>query len=264
LKRSLFLKLKKMKIKALILNTFKEAVRGKIFLVILGFSIVLLVGTKVLIPLSLGEERKIIMDIGLGSISIVGILLAILIGSQLVYHELEKKTVYFILSKPVKRSTFIVGKFFGLSLTLLVVVIMLTAWFYIVLFWLTRLHPFSLLTAILLSYFEIVLVTAFSIFFSTFTSPTVASVFTFFFFVIGRLAPDIHLLASNVKEPVTHFFLSFMYYIIPNLSNFNVRGKVVYGEPIAGDRIIFSIAYALIYTIIFLLISCEIFSRKDL
>ena len=89
-------------------------------------------------------------------------------------------------------------------------------------------------------------------------------VFTFFFFVIGRLAPDIQLLASKVKEPVTHFFLQLVYYLIPNLSNFNVRGKAVYAEPIAGDHIVYSIAYALIYTIILLVISCAIFSRKDL
>ena len=253
-----------MKLKTIILNTFKEAVRGKIFLIILGFAIVLLVASKVLIPLSLGEERKIIMDIGLGGISIFGILLAILIGCQLVYNELERKTIYFVLSKPVKRETFIIGKFLGLLLTLLVVVLILSIWFYIILFWLTKLHPISLLIAIFLSFLELIIVTALSIFFSTFTSPTLAAIFTFFLFVIGRLASDIQLLASKIKEPISHFFLQLVYYIIPNLSNFNVRGRVVHNEIISHNHILFSVAYALIYTIILLLLSCEIFKHKDL
>ena len=204
------------------------------------------------------------MDMGLGSISVFGMLLAILMGSQLVYNELERKTIYFVLSKPVKRQTFIFGKFLGLLLTLLVVILILTCWFYLVLFWLTRLHPFSLLISIFLSFLEIMIITGFSIFFSTFTSPTLSSIFTLFFFIIGRLAPDIQLLASKIKEPVSHFLLQIVYYIIPNLSNFNIRGKVVYAEPVGLNHILYSVAYALIYTIILLVLSCEIFRRKDL
>jgi ABC-type transport system involved in multi-copper enzyme maturation permease subunit len=253
-----------MKLKTIILNTFKEAVRGKLFIVIFGFSIVFLIASRIFLPLTLGEERKILMDIGLGSISIVGILLAILIGSQLVFNELEKKTVYFILSKPIRRRTFIIGKFLGLILTLFVVVSLLTVWFYLVLFWLTRLHPYTLLIAIFLSFLEISVVTAFSIFFSTFTSPILTSVFTFFFFVIGRLSPDIQLLATKVKGPISHFLLRVVYYTIPNLSNFNVRGKTVYAEPIGSDHILFAVSYALIYIVLLLFVSIEIFKRKDL
>lgn len=253
-----------MKIRTIIVSTFKEAVRGRIFVVILAFSIVLLVGSVVLVPLSLGEERKILMDIGLGGISIFGVMLAILIGSQLVFNELERKTIYFIISKPVKRETFIVGKFLGLVLTLGIVVALLTLWFYIILFLLTRLHPVSLLVAILLSFLEITLVTALSIFFSTLTSPILSSVLTFFLFVIGRLAPDILLLAGKVKEPISRNLLRFIYYIIPNLSNLNVRGKVVHMESVSRNHILFAVSYALIYIIILLLLSCEIFRRKDL
>lgn len=253
-----------MKLKTIILNTFKEAVRGKIFLVILGFSIVLLVGSRILVPLSLGEERKIIMDIGMGSISIFGILLAILIGSQLVFNEMERKTVFFVLSKPVRRRTFILGKFFGLLLTLLLVMVVLTIWFYLVLFWLTRQHPHTLLLAIFFSFLEVMVITALSVFFSTFSSPILSSVFTFFFFVIGRLAPDIQLLATRVRSPITQFVLNIVYYIIPNLDNFNIRGKVVYVEPVSANHILFAISYALIFTVILVTIACEIFRRRDL
>ncbi|MCK4576009.1 hypothetical protein KAU34_06350, partial [candidate division WOR-3 bacterium] len=121
-----------------------------------------------------------------------------------------------------------------------------------------------LLIAIFLSFLEVVIITGFSIFFSTFTSPILASLFTFFLFVIGRLAPDVQLLASKIKNPISHFFLQLVYYIIPNLSNFNVRGKIVHGEPVSQNHIIFAIAYALIYAMILLVLSFEIFRRKDL
>jgi len=253
-----------MKLRTIILNTFKEAVRKKLLFIVFSFSLLLLAASTVLVPLSLGEESKIIMDIGLGSISIFGILLAILIGSQLVFNELERKTIYFIISKPVRRETFIIGKFFGLLLTLTVVIFILIVWFYVILFLLTGLHPASLLISVFLSYLEIVIITAFCIFFSTFTSPIFSSLFTFLLFVIGRLAPDIQLFASKTGNPFAHFSLQFVYYIIPNLSNFNVRGMVVHSETVPQNHILFAIAYAFIYTIILLVASSEIFRRKDL
>jgi ABC-type transport system involved in multi-copper enzyme maturation permease subunit len=253
-----------MSIRSIIVNTFREAVRGRIFVVILAFSVVLLLAAKVLVPLSLGEEKKIIMDIGLSSISIFSILLAILIGSQLVFHEMEKKTIYFVMAKPVSRHTFILGKFLGLTITLLAVMAILTLWFYIVLFWLTRQHPFSILTAVFLSFLEAMIITALTIFFSTFASPVLTSIFTFFFFVIGRLAPDILLLAGKAKGVLSPIVLKGVYYVVPNLDNFNIRGKVVYAEPVSGSHILFSVAYALIYVVIVLAISCEIFGKKDL
>jgi ABC-type transport system involved in multi-copper enzyme maturation permease subunit len=142
--------------------------------------------------------------------------------------------------------------------------VILTIWFYIVLFWLTRQHPHTLLLAVFFSFLEVMVITAISVFFSTFSSPILSSVFTFFFFVIGRLAPDIQLLATKVKAPITQFMLSAVYYTIPNLDNFNIQGRILYAEPVSGSHILFAVSYALIYTIILIAVACHVFSRRDL
>ena len=235
---------------------FRESVRDRVFYNLVLFA-VLLVGASILIgQLTAGQDVKIIKDLGLTATSVFGLFVAIFVGINLVSKEVDRRSVYPLLAKPVRRSEFIVGKFFGLLLTLLVNVVVMTVALYAVLFYLSRGVPPSvqqawdapaldpaLLKAIVLIYLDLAVVTALALFFSSYSSPMLAAVFTLGLYVIG------------VGKAC--------YYLLPDFSRFDVKLAVVHGVPVAAGYMLSTFAYATSYVAALLLGAAVIFSRRD-
>lgn len=252
-----------MRIRAIMVNTFREAVRDRILYIMLVFGILLIVSSRLLVPLSLGQQQKIVRDMGLAMISLFGALIAILTGAQLVHKELERKTIYTIISKPIRRFEFILGKYLGLLLTLLGVVAIMTAGFFALVFWVDHTLSPALLKAIGFTYLELMVVTAVALLFSTFSTPILSAVWTFLIYALGHLSGDLKLLAQNLPTRGGKSLLLFLYYIVPNLENFNIRGPVVYNEPITLRYTVFVLAYTLLYAVIVLAITALVFRRRE-
>ncbi|MBS4016355.1 MAG: ABC transporter permease [Candidatus Latescibacteria bacterium] len=253
----------KMKISAIMLNTFREAIRDKVFIAIIIFSIIVMGSARVIKPLTLGEEAKVIKDIGLNSITLFSVLIAILIGGRLVYKEIEKRTIFLILSRPIYRWQFIVGKFFGLMLVLFESILIMTGIFYLMMLVLGIQANFYLLWAVVLTFFELAIVTSIAIFFSTFSTPITSSVFTFALYFIGHLTRDLKTLAAISKSPPATLISDVLYYVLPNLSNFNVKAQVVHNALLDYRVILLTILYSIVYSAFVLFISCLIFRKKD-
>lgn len=252
-----------MRIRAIMVNTFREAIRDKILYIMLVFGLILIAGSRILVPLSLGEQWKIIRDVGLAAISAFGALISIVVGAELVHKELERKTIYSIIPKPIQRFQFILGKYLGLLLTLLGVVAIMTAGFFLIVFWVDRSFSPSLLGAIGFTYLELMVVTAIAVFFSTFCTPTLSAVFAFLMYALGHVSGDLKLLAEKFPGlPAKKLSLLF-YYLLPNLENFNIRGQVVHGSPISGEYVMFAIGYGLLYTMAVLALTVAIFQRRE-
>ena len=252
-----------MRISAIALNTFKESIRDKVLYGLVIFGVIFIGAARLLKPLTIGEELKITKDIGLASISFFGLLIALFVGTRLVYQEIEKKTIYTIVSKPVERWQFLLGKYLGLILVIATVVIIMTVWVYIVLFVTTGRFDSNLLLAILYIFFELMVVTAVALFFSTFTTYIISGVFTLMLYFIGHLLRDILVFAETTKSGFVMVISHIIYFILPNLSNFNIKGEVVHNVPIARSFLIFSFSYGFIYIIFLLLLSMIIFERRD-
>lgn len=252
-----------MKIISVILNTFRESIRDKVFITIIIFAVLVMVGGKVIQPLALGEEAKVIKDIGLNSIALFSTLIAILVGGRLVYKEIEKRTLYLIISRPIHRWQFIVGKYFGLLLVLFESILIMTVAFYLILVLLNISAGFNLLLSILLTFFQLWVITAIAILFSTFSTPITGAVFTFALYFIGHLTRDLKAFGAMSKSSVVKTLSDIMYYILPNLANFNIKGEVVHNVSIAPQIIFLTIAYAIVYSAITVFISCVIFQSKD-
>jgi ABC-type transport system involved in multi-copper enzyme maturation permease subunit len=249
---------------AIAMNTFKEALRYRILYLLLIFAIILIAFSKLLGLLTVGAEDKVIKDLGLAAISFFGILSSIFVGIHLVSSEIEKKTIYTVISKPVGRHQFILGKYFGLLFTLLTNLVFMTAVFYFVLYVRIGVVDLGLLKATLLFYFEFMVVTAFAIFFSSFTSPILSAVLSLLMYFIGHLSFGLKEFAANEKLPAAwKGVLSFLYYIAPNLESFNVKGEAVYGDPISLGFIFTSGAYGIAYSSAILLFSILIFNKRD-
>jgi len=261
-----------MKILTIGRNTFRENIRDKILYNLILFALLMILSSIALGQLTLGHEAKVIVDLGLGSISIFGTLIAIFIGISLVYKELEKRTVYALLAKPIHRWEFITGKYLGLLFTLLVNVAIMAAGLMLTLLYqggIDRYTYLNLLPAIYLTLLSLMVTTALALVFSTFATPALSALFTFFLWVAGHFNADLLEFGNLAKTPGLKWLTRVFYYVIPNISNFkvidsrNVIQAAAYFEPINYAALGWVTVYGILYSGILLGIAVLIFSRRD-
>jgi len=251
------------KIAIIAFNTYKEAIRDKLLYNLLIFALLLIGCSVILSSLTIGERSKIIIDISLASINLFGVLIAVFVGIGLVSKEIEKKTIFTLLSKPVHRWQFLMGKYFGLLFTLAVNIVLMTFGLYLVQFWGEWAFQIDLLKAIWLIFVELSVVTAFALFFSTFTTSSLAAIFSLSLYVIGHLTDDLREFSTRLGDKLTESLGSFLYYVLPNLEIFNIKSKVVHGLDIPISYIGLSTLYGLLYITVVLLLASAIFQQRD-
>ena len=252
------------KIIAIALNTFRESIRDRIFYSLLTFAVIMLAFSLVLGNLTIGDEIKIIKDFGLGAISLFGVLIAIFVGISLVYKEMEKRTIYVILANPIARYQFILGKYAGLSLTLLVEVLIMSAALLALCYFKEQQIPWELFKAIVPIWLELQLILAIALFFSTFVSPFLSGMLTLTIFIIGHLTLDFKHLVVNMDNPALKKTANILYYTFPNLEALNYKTQVVHGLNIPWQEFSLSLAYATMYTLLVLSLTIFIFNRRDI
>jgi ABC-type transport system involved in multi-copper enzyme maturation permease subunit len=252
-----------MKIRAIALNTFKEAIRDRILYLLFFFAAASLAFSRLLAVLTVGDRVKIIKDAGLASISIFGVLMAILIGTGLVYKEIDKKTITTILAKPIQRWQFLLGKFFGLALTLFIMTLAMGAIFLVIVLFHTGKLEGRLLLAILFIFLELVLITAVAILFSCFSTPILSSIFTLSFFIIGHLSWGLETLIQKTRSGAARTAIRGLSAILPDLENFNFKTEVVHGLAVDPKFYVFSALYGLAYTLFVLSLAVLIFRKRD-
>ncbi len=252
-----------MKLKAIAINTFKEAVRNKVFYLLIFFGIFFSFSSRIISLLTIGDTSKVIKDIGLGSINFFSVLIAVFTGINLVFKEIDKKTVYNILSKPVRRRDFILGKFLGLAFTLFVALILMAVVFLFFLYIFSGNVDPGLMLYFLFLYCELLILISVSILFSSFSTPILSSVFTILIYFIGHFVWTFnefkHKITGTLEKAVAYFF----YYIFPNLEKFNIKNSVVMGETIEPVIFFSTILYGLFFVIAILSLSIYIFNKRE-
>jgi ABC-type transport system involved in multi-copper enzyme maturation permease subunit len=244
-------------------NTFREGVRDRLFHTIGIFAVAILAASFIIGPLSLGEQQRITQDLGLASISVLTFLIAVLIGTGIVYKEIERKTIYTVLSKPVSRWKFIVGKFLGLNAIVAVLVAGMAVILMVVNTVVTRSFQPALLTAVFLIWMELVLLTALSVLMSTLCSPILGAIFTLLLYVAGHTSTDLKELAARFGSASVKAVAQVSYHVLPNLEYLNVKSKVIHGVPVDAGYIAFACSYAMLYTVVFLTIAVLVFERRE-
>jgi ABC-type transport system involved in multi-copper enzyme maturation permease subunit len=252
-----------MKIGAIAGITFKEAKRDRILYLLFFFAALGIGGARVLAILTVGDRVKIIKDVGLASISLFGVLMAILIGTGLVYKEIDKKTIFTLLSKPLHRAQFILGKFLGLVLTLFVMTAAMTLIFLAIVYAHTLKIEGGLLVAVAYIFLELVLITAVAILFSSFSTPILSSLFALAFYLIGHLSWGLDLIIKKMRPGVGKTLAKGLDLILPDLENFNFKTEVVHGLAIPPGIYLSSFLYGLCYTAFILGLAVLIFRRRD-
>lgn len=252
-----------MKIKAIAYNTFKEAARNKMFYLLVAFGVVFALSSRVISLLTLGDDVKVLKDAGLAAISFFSVLIAVFTGINLVYKEIEKKTIYNILSKPISRTNFIIGKFFGLAFTLLVALSAMALIFFLFLYIsVGEMDPRILLYFFML-YIELLIITAISLLFSSFSTPILSSIFTISLYLIGQVLWTFNLFKAHLQTPVDKFVAYLIYYILPNLDKFNLKHAVVMKTQLEAGYVLNAVLYGVVYIAAVLILATLIFNKRE-
>jgi ABC-type transport system involved in multi-copper enzyme maturation permease subunit len=257
-------------------SVFKESIRDKVLYNLVLFAVLLIGASFLLGQLTAGQDVKIIKDLGLAATSLFGLFIAVFIGVGLVWKEVERRSIYSLLSKPIRRSEFILGKYLGLLFTLLVNISLMTAALYVVLASMAWIAPANiraaweapaadprLLEAVLLIFFELALVTAVALFFSTFSSPMLSAALTFGLYIVGHFNADLKHFENVVNSRAAAYLARGLYYLLPNLAPFDIKALIVHGQPVAAGYVLLTVAYGVVYAAVLLVGAMWVFSRRD-
>jgi len=261
---------------AIAVNVFRESVRDKVLYNLVVFAVILIGASYLLGQLTAGQDVKIIKDLGLSATALFGLFIAIFIGINLVSKEVERRSMYSLLSKPIHRYQLVLGKYAGLTLTLAVNVAVMAAALYAVLvykswgvpalvqsgWYAPALDP-ALLKAISLIFLELMVITAIATFFSSFSTPILSAAFTFGLFIVGHLSGDLRNFDQIVDSETAARVARGLYWILPNLAQFDVKDRVVHGIAVPFGYMTLTFGYALLYIAMLLSVSMYIFSKRD-
>jgi ABC-type transport system involved in multi-copper enzyme maturation permease subunit len=254
------------RIAAIARNAFREAVRDRVLYNLVLF-VLLLTGASIFIgELSGGQERKVIVDLGLSAMLLFGVFIAIFVGVGLVYKEIERRTIYAVFSKPVGRGEFLVGKYFGLCLTLLVNVLVMAVGVSLALVYVSHGWDPLILTiwpAVLLIYMELMLLTAIALLFSSFSSPALSALLTFMVFIIGHFSPDLKNLAVSLGSTSARWLFTGLYYLLPNLANYSFITPAAHGRAPSPGFVFATALYAFVYIVVILSAATLVFNRRN-
>jgi ABC-type transport system involved in multi-copper enzyme maturation permease subunit len=243
-------------------NTFRETVRERVLYNLVFFALLMTLSGLLLRDLTIRQDDKIIKDLGLAVMDLFGTLIAIFLGVGLVSKEIERRSLYPLLAKPLSRAELFVGKFSGLAFTLLVNTAVMTMGVYLALLLAGRPLTASLLKAVYPMYLSFLLVVALALLFSSITSATLASVATVGVVVAGRFSDVVR----NMREvlPGAPAWLSAaLYHALPNFANFDFKSRVAYGDPVALGLLAWVTVYGLAYTGALLGVGLALFRRRD-
>ena len=253
-----------MKIWAVAANTFREAIRDKVLYNLVFFALLVMAASVAIGNMTLGEGIKIIMDLSLAAMSVFGLLIAIFVGIGLVHKEIQRRTVYMLLAKPISRRHFVIGKYLGLMLVIaLNVAIMTGALLALMALYDDGAMRWGVLVAVLLILVELMVVTAVAVLFSTFSTPTLSAMFTLGVWVIGRFSSDLVDFARRAEDPLTRVLVTGVHYLLPNLEKFDVKHLVVYNMAIEPAYVGGALAYGLLYILFLIGLAAVIFERRD-
>ena len=249
------------------LNTFREAVRDRVLYNLVFFALAMIAASILVGQVSIGIEEMVIVSLGLSAISVIGLLMAVFIGVGLVSKEMDKRTLYAILAKPVRRWEFLLGKFGGLLLTLTVNTVAMAAGLFLAL----RLVKQSgdplegpVLIAVYFILLKLALVVALALLFSCFTTPLLSILYTTGLYIAGLFVTEMRNFQSQTMSRALQTLLRWLSYLLPNFENFDVMASAAHARAIPGVLIAQNTAYAALYCAVLLSAAAAILTRRNL
>jgi ABC-type transport system involved in multi-copper enzyme maturation permease subunit len=244
-------------------NTFRETIRDKILYNLVFFALLLMGSSVLLGTLTIGEQARIVKDLGLAAINLVAIIIAIFLGVGLVSREIERRTIYTILARPITRIQFVLGRYIGLAGIVTVNIVIMFAMF-LATIWLSGFPTHAaLFQAVQLILVESLVVIAIALLFSTFSSATLSASMTIGLYIVGHLTSDLKVIAEKSASQVAKAVMTGLYYMCPNLEVLNIKGQAASGVSLAIETQVLATGYGVLYAGLLLLAACLIFQRRE-
>jgi ABC-type transport system involved in multi-copper enzyme maturation permease subunit len=245
-------------------HTLRELIRSKLLYNLLIFALLLIASSMFVAQLTIGQWDRIILDMGLAAIELSGVLIAVLIGVGLVAGEIDRRTIFPTLAKPVTRGAFLLGRYLGLLVMLGINVLIMMAALAAVLSAATYGVSATAAAAALLIFVELGVVAAAAMFFGSFTTPVLASAFSLAFFLIGHLLADLKAFRERSESGLAKRVTGALYHVLPNLELFNLKSEAANGLPAPAGFTSSASLYGCLYAATLLLLAIGVFSRRDL
>jgi Cu-processing system permease protein len=257
------------------LNAYRESIRRKTLIAFLLFALLIIGSSTFLTVLSPGEEIKMVKDVCLSCISFFGMLIAVFTAGALIPGEADNRTIHTILSKPIKRATYLLGKYIGAQLTIILNIVLMSVLFLVLLFLQSRRYvdetapsfPVTALVtskAMLLVYFELLVLSALAFAVSTLsTSVTLPVIVGIFIYIVGHSVNYLKNLSEHAGTELMSTIIRQFYLILPNFSNFYLRNQLIHNDPYIPQGITKLFIYALLYTGFGMAIAYILFRKKD-
>lgn len=244
-------------------GTFQETVRDRLFYLVGVFGLVLVTATTVLSPLTVGAQAKIVADVGLAAMALLGLLVVLLVGASMVRKEMERRTLVSVLCRPLGRGEYLAGKYLGLALTLACMVVLMGLLYLLAVAVTPASLAWSHLAAVYLTLVELLVLCAAAVLFSTLAGPALAAVLTATLFAIGHLLGSLQDFVA-MSGGLPRAFAAVAYRVLPDLEVFNVRAAVVHGDPVSGQHLLLATVYGLGWIAVCLLCARAAFLRREL
>jgi Cu-processing system permease protein len=248
---------------ALTFNGFREARRNRVTVVVGAFALGLLVASTLLTNLSISTFDRVLTDVGIGIMSIVLVLLAVFLSSGMLSREIERKTLFLIVSKPISRALFLTARFAGNMLTLGVLLLLMGALFFVQIALYGTLITEAQFVAIVMLFFELLVLSSIGFAMSSFSSQMVSATVTVGAYFAGHLGGDIYELSRKAEGPLLQWVGKAVYYALPNLSRLNYRVQATYEIPTPLGDLVPHMLYAVGYSTIMIVLASFLFSRRD-
>jgi len=253
-----------LRIWAIAANSFREVIRDRILYFIGFFALLMAFAWRLLPEIAVGTHQKIFLDLGLAAIGLLGVIVAVFVGTELINKEIDKRTILVLIPKPLSRAEFILGKHLGLSGVLAVMLgVMLVIYLLMLLGMKVSFQALPLIVSVFYLGLELILIAALAIAFGVFTSSILATLMTFGVYLMGHISKDLIQLGIISKNPNILAITKNIYLILPDLERLNFRNEAVYGLLPSADVLIANALYSLVYTGLLLGISILIFSRRQ-
>lgn len=253
-----------LRIWAIAANGFREVIRDRILYFIGFFALLMAFAWRLLPEIAVGTHQKIFLDLGLAAIGLLGVIVAVFVGTGLINKEIDKRTILVLIPKPLSRAEFILGKHLGLSGVLAVMLgVMLVIYLLMLLGMKVSFQALPLIVSVFYLGLELILIAAVAIAFGVFTSSIIATLMTFGVYLMGHISKDLIQLGIISKNPNILAITKNIYLILPDLERLNFRNEAVYGLLPSADVLIGNALYSLVYTGLLLGISILIFSRRQ-
>lgn len=260
------------------LITFKEGIRNRAIYGIFLMALMLLIVNFLLCNMIPQEVGKVAVDIALSTVHFSGLLLVFFVGINLMAKDIDKRTIYMVISRPVSRSQYIIGKFFGMALLIIATMVFLSVFATLSIFLIKLSYPgyflrFSwpkVFLALSFTVLPLILLSAMSFLFASFTSSSfITLVLTMISYIIGRSSYDVKALVESSATVSIHpsiitiKLVQIAYYLFPNLSLFDIKMQAAHDLPLASSYLVWVLLYGLVYTSLCVLGAALLFQRKE-